>query len=65
MSRCRCCDVPLINNDSPAWNKLANKEEDLCSVCRNLVYNSYVEREYIGGRYPTEGMTGPMPIKEN
>lgn len=63
--RCKCCDVPLINNDSPAWNKLAHKEEDLCSVCRSLVYNSYTEREYVGGRYPIEGMTGPMPIKEN
>ncbi|QHZ60009.1 hypothetical protein phiPsa267_051 [Pseudomonas phage phiPsa267] len=63
--RCKCCDVPLINNDSPAWNKLAQKEEDLCSVCRNLVYNSYTEREYCCGRYPVDGVTGPVPIKEN
>lgn len=65
MSRCRCCDVPLINNDTPAWNKLAQAEEDFCSVCRFLVYNSYTEREYVGGRYPVDGVTGPMPIKEN
>ena len=65
MSRCRCCDTPMINNDTPAWNKLAQQEEDLCSVCRNLVYNSYVEREYVCGRYPVDGVTGPVPIKEN
>jgi hypothetical protein len=63
--RCKCCDVPLINNDSPAWNKLAQAEEDLCSVCRFLVYNSYTEREYVCGRYPVDGVTGPVPIKEN
>lgn len=63
--RCKCCDVPLINNDNPAWNKLAQAEEDLCSACRFLVYNSYTEREYVCGRYPTDGVTGPVPIKEN
>ena len=62
--RCKCCDVPLINNDTPAWNKLAHKEEDLCSVCRYFVYNSYTEREYVCGRYPVDGVTGPVPIKE-
>lgn len=64
MSRCKCCDVPMINNDNPSWNKLAHKEEDLCSVCRYLVYNSYTEREYVCGRYPVNGVTGPVPIKE-
>ena len=63
--RCKCCDVPLINNDSPAWNKLAQAEEDLCSVCRGSVYHSYTEREYTGGRYPVDGVTGPATIKEN
>lgn len=62
--RCKCCDVPLVKNDNAAWNKLANKEEDLCSVCRSLVYNSYTEREYIGGRYPTNGVTTNTPVRE-
>lgn len=65
MSRCKCCDTPLNSSDSPGWNRLAQKEEDLCSVCRNLVYNSYTEREYVCGRYPTNGVTGPTPITEN
>lgn len=63
MSRCRCCDVPLVNNDSPAWNKLANAEEEMCSGCRSLVYNSYTEREYVCGRYPVDGVTGPAPVQ--
>lgn len=63
--RCKCCNVPLVNNDSPAWNKLAQSEEDLCSVCRNLVYNSYTDREYIGGRYPVSGLINPTPTKDN
>lgn len=65
MSRCKCCDTPLSNNDNPGWNKLAQKEEDLCSVCRYLVYNSYAVKEYTGGRYPVEGMTGPVSIKDS
>lgn len=65
MSRCRCCDVLLTNNDTPAWNKLAQAEEDFCGACRYLVYNSYTEREYVCGRYPVDGVTGPMPVKEN
>ena len=63
--RCKCCNVPLINNDSPSWNKLAQAEEDLCSFCRYLVYNSYVEREYVCGRHPTDGVTVPSSVKEN
>lgn len=65
MSRCKCCDTPLSNNDSPGWNKLAKQEEDLCSVCRYLVYNSYPVKEYVCGRYPTEGITGPVTIKDS
>lgn len=65
MSHCRCCDVVMNSNEYPIKNKLAGIEEDLCSVCRNLVYNSYTEREYVCGRYPTNGVTGPSPIKDN
>jgi len=65
MSRCRCCDTPLANNEGPGWNKLAHQEEDLCSVCRYLVYNSYSGKEYVGGRYPTEGLTGAANIKDS
>lgn len=62
--RCKCCNVPLVNNDRLAWNKFANKEEDLCSVCRSLTYNSHTEREYVGGRYPTDGMTANTPTRD-
>lgn len=62
--RCKCCNSLLSNNDNFSWNKLAQSEEDLCGVCRNLVYNSYTEREYIGGRYPVDGVTNPITTKE-
>lgn len=63
--RCRCCNNMLANSDNPAWNKNSQSEEDLCSVCRSLVYNSYTEREYVGGRWPVDGVTSPVPINEN
>lgn len=64
MSRCRCCDLQLTNNDSYSWNKLAQQEEDMCSVCRYLVYNSYTEYEYIGGRYPVDGVSSGNTTKD-
>lgn len=63
--RCRCCNEPLSSNDIPAWNKLANQEDDMCATCRFLVYNSYTEREYVGGRYPVDGATGPLALRDS
>jgi hypothetical protein len=68
MSRCKCCDAPLTSNaseSSPGWNRVGKQEEDLCSVCRYLVYNSYPVKEYVGGRYPTNGLTNPVQVKDS
>lgn len=64
MSRCKACDSPLTNNDTPSWNKVAHREEDLCGACRSLVYNSYIEHEYVCGRYPTDGAKSLKNLKE-
>lgn len=65
MSRCRCCNTPIGVNDTPIINKYTKQEEDMCTVCKHLVYNSYLEREYTGGRYPQTGITVPSKLSDN
>lgn len=57
MSRCRCCNNPLSYYGRPRKNPHTGKEEDLCSNCVFLAHNAQVEREYVGGASPVEGVT--------
>lgn len=65
MSRCTACNTPIGVSDAPIINKYTHQEEDLCTTCRHLVYNSYVEPEYTCGRYPQTGITIPSRLSDN
>ena len=61
MSRCKACDAPLFLKDTPVHNILSGEEEDLCGVCKGASRNAQVEKEYVGGNNPTDGVTAPTP----
>lgn len=59
-TRCKACDAQLTKGDAPAFNKLSRLEEDLCALCRYLANYASTEPEFVGGPYPTNGLTQPV-----
>lgn len=59
-TRCKACDAQLTRGSAPPMNKFSKIEEDLCSVCRYLSQHASTEPEYVGGAYPTNGVTQPV-----
>lgn len=57
MSRCRCCNAPLSKYEIPYYNPKTGQEDDFCFQCRYLSEHSVVEKEYVGGNFPTSGVT--------
>lgn len=57
MSRCRCCNSALTKHEIPRYNKTLHQEEDFCSHCQFMSKHASVEKEYVGGRYPSDGAT--------
>jgi len=57
MSRCRCCNNALTKHEIPRYNPDTKQEEDLCFTCQFMSKHASLEREYIGGRYPVDGVT--------
>lgn len=60
--RCKCCNNTMTNRNTQ--HKPTGKEDDLCGTCRYYAFHAQVEREYIGGAYPTEGVTQPRNYSE-
>lgn len=57
MSRCRACNNALTKHEIPRYNPDTKQEEDLCFACQYMSKHSAPDREYIGGRYPVDGVT--------
>lgn len=60
--RCKCCNN--IINYRNVQDKITGKEDDLCGACRYLAFYASTEHEYIGGAYPSEGVTQPRNYSE-
>jgi hypothetical protein len=65
MSRCKACDTPLQDKDTPVKNKLSKCEEDLCTVCQYASRRRDWPREYLFGLYPQEGLTESVGSGDN
>lgn len=61
MSRCKCCNVPMYDKESPHVNKYTHEEDDLCISCRGYSKHATVEHEYCCGANPRDGVTAPTP----
>lgn len=60
--RCKCCDNIMTYKNTQQKN--TGQEDDLCGSCRYLAFHSQTEREYVGGSYPSDGVTQPRNYPE-
>lgn len=57
MARCRCCNNPISHYNLVKKNPKTGLDEDLCSTCIFMSKYAAIEREYVGGMNPVEGVT--------